>query len=299
MIKFRTPSAMAGVLVVGAMVASPGVVSAKSLSGTVVHASRHAHSLVIADARGQLHVVHTARMLPPASTVTLTVRRLRNGTLAATKMRTGRRTHKTRLRGRVTYVSRARSAFVISVRGASLLVHQRRHAKLASAAAVSSADSLPALGSEVTVSGSFGRSGDLTADTVTNDGQHNNYVDLEGVIVSIDAAARTLTMSADDNDELAGAAILVHLPSTFDLAKYKVGEVLLVVASLNVDGSYTAVDTFDDGSAEQADGQDCQQSEDQPGEDLVEDQQLHNPCQADAHEGDSGDAASEGPREGA
>jgi hypothetical protein len=297
MIRLRTPSAMAGVLAVSAMVASPGVASAKSLSGTVVHASRHAHSLVIADARGHLHVVHVARMLAPSSTVTLTVRRLRNGTLAATKMRTGHRTRRARLRGHVTYVSRARSVFVVSVRGASLLVHQRRHAKRASAAAASSADSLPALGSEVTVSGTFGRSGDLVADTVTNDGQHSNHVDLEGVIMSIDIVARTLTMSADDNDELAGAAVVVHLSSTFDLARYQVGEVLLVVASLNADGSYTAVDTFDDGSAEQADGQDCQQSEDQPGEDLVEYQQLHSRCEADAHEGDSEDTAGKGPNE--
>jgi hypothetical protein len=296
MIRLRTAPTIAGLLAVGAVLASPAGVSAKSLSGTVVHASRHAHSLVIADARGRLHVVHVAHIVAPSTNVRLSVHRLRNGTLGAKKIWTGRRAPRARVHGRVTYISRARSAFVISVRGASLLVHRRHHhARAASAAAVTSADGLPALGSEVTVSGTFDRSGALTADTVTNDGQHDNHVDLEGVILSVDSLARTITISADDNDELAGAAIVIHLPSTFDMTGYKVGDVLLVVATLNPDGSYTAVDTFGDGGAEEADEQDCQQSPDEPAGDLLEDQQLNSPCEADPAEGENDGEGAQAP----
>jgi hypothetical protein len=284
MIKLRTTSIVASVLAVGAVLASPSLAGAKTLKGIVVHASPRAHSIVVADARGRLHAVHVSHTVAPSTTVTFSVRRLRNGTLAATKVRTGRRVRRARFHGRVIYIARARSAFVISVRGASLVVHERRAARLASVAAIASAESVPTLGSEVTVSAAFGRSGSLMADSVKNDGQHDNHVDLEGVILSIDSLARTITISADDDDELAGASVLVHLPSTFDLTSYKVGEELLVVASLNADGSYTAVDTFDDDSAEQADEQDCQESEDQPGEDLSEDQQHPDHCEADPSE---------------
>jgi hypothetical protein len=281
MINLRNSSIAAGALAAGIVLAAAGAAPAASLRGVVVHANKRAHSLVIANARGRLRAVHVARMIAPAFTVTLSVRRLRNGTLAANKVRTGHRAPKVRMRGRVTYVYRARSAFVLSARGASLIVHVHRRATVASAATEATSDGLPALGSEVTVGGTIGRSGDITADSVQNDGQHNNHADLEGVILSIDDVARTITISADDNDELSHASILVHIPSTFDLSSYKVGEVLLLVATLNADGSYSAVDTFDDGGAA-ANEQDCQQSEDQQGEDECEAQASEEECEAEA-----------------
>ncbi|MHB8531655.1 MAG: hypothetical protein ACYDC2_02930 [Solirubrobacteraceae bacterium] len=274
MIELRSLSTTAGVLAAGIVLASAGVASAASLNGTVVHSNKRAHSIVVADARGHLHAVHVSHQISAAQTVSLSVHKLRNGTLGASKVRIGHSVHMVRVRGRVTYVDPARRAFVVSARGVSLVVQEGRGAKLASASSVTA---LPALGAEVTVSGPINPSGDLTANTVHNDGEHNNNnnnnnnnsssnsnsssssnIDLEGYILSIDDAARTITISADDTGSLPGASILVHMPSTFDLTGYEVGETLSVVASLNADGSYAAVDTFGDGSEEQAEEQDCQ-----------------------------------------
>jgi hypothetical protein len=289
MINLKTSTITACVLVTGAALASPSVSAAAPLKGTVVHANKRAHSVVIADSRGRLDAVHVLRMIAPGQTVALSIRKLRDGTFAGSKVRTGRRVHRTRLRGRVTYVNQQMGVFVVSARGASLLVHKHRRAKLAALAASAASDGLPAVGTEVTVSGTIDHQGDLIAESVNNDGQHSNYADLEGVILSVDTAARTVTISADDNDELAGASIVVHLPMTFNISSYQVGQVLEVVATLNPDGSYTAVETSDDDSAEQADKPECAQSEDKgDGEDIRRDET------ADESEGLNKDQQDEG-----
>lgn len=259
----KASSAAVGLLAASGLLASAGIASAAPLKGVVVHSNQRAHSIAVVDRGGRLHAVHVSRKVAMGRTVTLTVRKLRNGTLVASRVRTGRRAHKLRLRGRVTYSDRSRGVFVVSARGVSLVVHRRHNVMRA---VMSAADSLPAPGTEVTISGTVDPHGSLTADTVENDGQNNNSVDLEGVILSIDSAARTVTISADDDDELTGASILVHIPDSLDLTAYHQGETLQIVASPNADGSYTAVGTSDDSNADQADAQEGQQGDDQQGE---------------------------------
>lgn len=72
-----------------------------------------------------------------------------------------------------------------------------------------------------------------------------------------------MTISASDNNEIAGATILVHIPDTFDITTYHVGDVLQLVATPEADGSYTAVGTSDDGNVDQADNQNDKQGDDQ------------------------------------
>jgi hypothetical protein len=236
--------------------------SASTLKGTVVHDSKHAHSFVIADARGHLTAIHAARRPAVGRSVTVTARKLRNGTFAASRVRTGHAVKRARISGLVTFADRGTGAFVVSTRGASLVVH-RRSPRLRAAAA---ADTLPAPGTHVSIDASLDEQGDIQAESVHNDGQNHDNADLEGVTLSIDAAARTLTISADDNDEISGGTILVHLPATFDLTLFHVGTVVQLVATPNADGSYTAVGISADGDSQEADGEHGQQGDDQESE---------------------------------
>jgi hypothetical protein len=242
--------------------------SASTLKGTVVHDNKHADSFVVADARGRLSAIHAARRPAVGRSVTVTARKLRNGTFAAGRVKTGHTVKHARIRGLVTFADRRTGAFVVSTRGASLVVHGRR-AGLSAAAA---ADTLPAPGTQVSIDASLDEQGDIQADSVHDDGQNNDNADLEGVTLSIDAAARTLTISADDNDEISGGTILVHLPATFDLTLFHVGAVVQLVATPNPDGSYTAVGTSADGDSQEADGEHGQQGDDHDGSGAAGDQ---------------------------
>ncbi len=260
--KFRTA---VGVIAATALI-PVSAASAATIRGEVVHINKSAHSFTVADRHGHLSAIHANRTPAAGHIVTVSARQLRNGTFAATRVHSGRRSHHVHIRGLVTYVDRARRLFVVSARGVSLVVHAR-HTSASSGRMVRSAmlpgDTLLALGTEVTVDGSLDNQGDIQGDSVNNDGQNNNTADLEGQILSIDPAARTVTISASDNNEIAGATILVHIPDTFDITTYHVGDVLQLVATLEADGSYTAVGTSDDGNVDQADNQNDKQGDDQ------------------------------------
>jgi hypothetical protein len=190
------------------------------------------------------------------------VRKLRNGSFAASRVTAGRASKRARISGLVTYSDQRSGKFVVSARGVSLVVNRRSPGRFRSAAA----DPLPSPGTLVTVSSSFNENGEVEADSVENDGQNNNYADLEGRVLSIDTVARTLTVTADDDDEIQGGTILVHLPATFNIATYSVGDVVRIVASANADGSYTAVGTSLDGGIDEADGDNNQQGNNEPGD---------------------------------
>src|SRR5207248_6712685 len=138
------------------------------------------------------------------------VRRLRNGTYQAVRISShGHRARHVRISGAVTYRSSRSHSFVVSARGVSILVHLRRAGRAAAASA-----RLPRLGTRVTVEGTLDSPGDLTATGVQDAGQDPNGLDLEGVVVSVDQSARTMTISAHDDDESTGA-VTVDVPSSF------------------------------------------------------------------------------------
>ncbi len=259
---YRRISTIAAAAAVVAGSALAGTASAATLKGTVVHVNKRAHSFVVAGRGGRLTAIHAKRTPALGRSVTVRARRLRNGTFAASRVHVGRSSRRARIRGVVTFVDRAHGRFVVSSRGVSLVVRRTFRKGVRAAAA---ADALPAPGTEVTVDGSLGSQGDIEADTVQNDGQNNNYSDLEGQVLSIDPVGRTLTITADDSDEIRGATLTVRLPDTFDIASYHVGDVIQIVATANPDGSYTAVGSSEDGNVQQADAQNDQQGEDQQG----------------------------------
>jgi hypothetical protein len=238
------------IAVVAALAAATGTASAKSFSGTVVHQSKHAHSFVIAAKGGKLTAVHARKAIKVGRVVRVSARALRNGTFSLQRAKVLGRARHARLRGTVTYVNRRTGAFVLSSRGASILV--RRHKARGARAADSTT---PSVGDTVTVDATLDDQGDVEEDSVTKDGVDTGGMDIHGSVLAVDTTARTLSISADDDDE-SGAALTVHVPDTaaFDITKFAVGQEVELVVTPNTDGSFTLVGTSgDDSSSDGAD----------------------------------------------
>lgn len=261
-----------------AALAAAGSASAATLKGTVVHRSSNSHSFVVADAHGAMTAIHASRTPGVGRKVVVRARQLRNGTFAATSIRRGARVHRARVRGVVTYVDHRKGAFVVSARGVSLVVRNRR-ATARAAAATDPSTTLPDPGTTVTVTTTVDDQGDLENEGVQDQGQTTEPTDLEGKILSIDTAARTLTLSADDNEDLAGASVVVHLPDTFDMTAFQVGDQVEIKATLQPDGSYLAVGSSQDANKQEADSS---------GDDQGDNSQSGDNNGADDHGADNG-----------
>lgn len=260
-----------------------GSAGAATLNGTVVHLNSHAHSFTLASGNGRLRAVHARHSPRLGSVVTVDAHRLRNGTYRAVHVSShGHRARHVRISGAVTYVSAASRSFVLSARGVSILVHLRK-AGHASAASVR----LPTLGTDVTVDGTLDSPGDVTATGVQDAGQDPNGLDLEGVLVSIDQSARTLSISADDDNE-SGGTLTVDVPTSFDLSQFQAGQEVELIVAANGDGTYTLVQSSDDGnnpSQPQGDGNGDSQSN--PAQECRSEQ--NDPSFAATHNGESFD----------
>jgi hypothetical protein len=197
------------------LVAAVPAAQARVLRGTVVHHNSRAHSFAVADRRGELFAVHARHSPRIGSKVTVTARRLRNGTFAAQHVRANGRQRNVRVHGTVTFVNRRHGVFALSADGISMLVHRARRDR--------GADDMPAIGTEVTATGTVDDRGDLDDQSVQDGGADTNGIKLEGTVLSIDPTARTLTISADD-DDASGGTVLVSVPATFDLSQFNVGE---------------------------------------------------------------------------
>jgi Cu/Ag efflux protein CusF len=139
----------------------------------------------------------------------------------------------------------------------------------------------------VAVTATLGAQGEVVAQQVNNEGDAQGTVDLEGTVRSIDEKAGTLTLSADDAEETGAATVTVHVPDTFDLSAYSVGDELQLTATLNADGTYTAVSSSDDGDANQADDSSDDQGDDGSVDDGGESGQSSHGSQGSGGEGDS------------
>jgi hypothetical protein len=217
-------------LAIAAALALAGPAGAKTLRGTVVHRNAHAHKLVIATRSGRMVAIHTRRVIRAGRVVRVSGRSIRV---------VGRSRH-ARLRGTVTYVNRHRRLFTLSARGASVLVH-RRSARMARMAS----DDMPSSGSQVAVSADIDDDGDVEAKDVKDEGEDTDGIELEGKVLAVDTGARTLNVSADDEDE-SGDAVVVHVPDSFDLNQFKVGDEVELVVTKESDGTFTLQKADDD-----------------------------------------------------
>jgi hypothetical protein len=228
-------------LLVAGVAAAPA--SAATLKGTVVHRNGHAHSFVVAMSHGRLAAIHASTSPRPGRVVRVSARLLRNGTYAARSVRVaGRRSH-VQLRGTVTY-SRGR-VFTLSSRGASILIRR-------GAPAVAASDTAPPAGSVVLVDGNVDDNGDVQANDVNDEGQDNNGIDLEGKVLAIDTTARTLSISADDEDA-SGAALTVNVPAGVDLTGFTVGQEVELKVTRNADGTFVLQQGTGDDNEQEAD----------------------------------------------
>jgi uncharacterized Zn finger protein len=257
--QLKSKSALAGGVLAAVMVPAAGA-SAASFRGAVVHQNPRAHSFVLTGAGGRLTAIHAGHLPAVGRTVTVTARQLRNGTWRATRVRVGRAATHVRIRGTVTYVNSARHVFVLSARGSSLLVHARSSLRHTLRAA---SDTGMQVGQIVSVEGELNHdSVDATQVQIT--GGQTSGISLEGTVQAIDTAARTLTVSADDNGQ-SGAAVTVHVPDSFDLGAFTVGEPVELSATPNADGTYTLEQSSDDTNAAHADNLEQIQGDDHHG----------------------------------
>jgi hypothetical protein len=229
--------------------AFPAGASAKSLNGTVVHHVTRAHSFVIAGSNGKLVAIHSARRPSIGRVVSVTARRLSNGTYSAKRVRQGASRRHARLRGTVTHVNRQAGTFVLSARGTSLLVHARR------ARGARAADAGPNVGDTALVNATLTDQGEIEADDVQTTGQDQTF-DVEGVVQAIDTAKRTITVSADDEDQ-SGQSLVVNLPAGSDPSQFTVGQEVELAVSRAADGTLTLAtgSSDDEGGDDQGESQ--------------------------------------------
>jgi uncharacterized membrane protein YgcG len=285
----RKPLLWVAALALAAVLGLSAQASASTVKGTVVHANKRAHTFVVAGRHGRLTVVSSRRVARAGSVVSVSVRRTRAGALRARHLRVrGHRRHAS-IRGIVTWASA--KGFTVASRGASLLVQK------------SSSDEGAPVGTPVQSNVTIDDQGDLEDDNTQQVGQVPAQIKLEGMVLSTDPTAETITISGDDDQEDAGAnmsdnggdqnnqgdnsnqpAIVVHVP---DATKFAVGDkVELIVTGPAADGSFTLV------SVDEQEGQN--QGEDNQGQTPGADNSGSGDNSGTGSGGDGGSSGSDG-----
>jgi len=257
----RKPLLWIAALALAAALGLSAQASAATVKGTVVHANKSAHTFVVAGRSGRLTKVSSRRSARAGSVVRVSGRRLANGLLRSHRLRTRGHARHARLRGLVTW-STARG-FTVAAHGASLLVHR------------SSTDDPAPLGAPVSTNVTIDDHGDLDENECHQMGQAPDQLKLEGVVLSTDPTAETITISGDDdqgedhamasdqgdhnqggddndqgddnqgeNENEMQPQIVVHVP---DATAFTVGDkVELIVSGPAGDGTFTLVSVDED-----------------------------------------------------
>jgi hypothetical protein len=139
-----------------------------------------------------------------------------------------------------------------------MVVHRRSAGRSARSA---SSDVVPAPGTTVLVTTAIDDNGDLEEQGIDEQGDDNDGIDIEGKVLSVDQQARTLSVTADDDDDAQGGTLLVHVPDSpsFDMTKFTVGQDVELRATLQPDGSYLLVGSASDDNENEADDDNHQQ----------------------------------------
>jgi hypothetical protein len=97
----------------------------------------------------------------------------------------------------------------------------------------------------VAVDGTIDQNDDIEADDVQNEGQDGDGIELEGKVLAVDQAARTIQVSADDDDQ-SGDAVTVSVPASFDITQFKVGNEVELKVAKQTDGTFVLQKTDDE-----------------------------------------------------
>jgi hypothetical protein len=212
----------------------------KPISGTVVLANPGAHGYVLATDAGDLIEVHAKKKLPdPRALLDADVVDLDNGTSREAKHTSEGSNETAKLRGTVTFVAADKLSYVVSARGASLLIHS------------AAGRPLPALLDLATVEVHFDDQDELVEDSLETTGKATGAIDLHGKVQGLDDQTKVLTLPADDLRALE-LDISVAIPADLDIDGLAADQVIAATATVGADGSYTLESWRRDDDARQA-----------------------------------------------
>jgi hypothetical protein len=209
----------------------------------VVLANPDARSYTLATDQGDLievHVVKDKKLPELRALLDADVVDLDNGTEREAKRASQGSNGTAKLRGTVTYVAADKLAYVVSSKGASLLVHS------------AAGRPLPVVLDLATVDVHFDDDGHLVEDKLETTGKATGDVDLHGKLGALDDQAHTLTLPVDDLRGLE-LDLTVSIPDDLDVDGLAAGQVIAVTATVGTDGSYTLKSWRRDDDAKRAD----------------------------------------------
>ena len=215
------------VVLAAALVLAAPAPAAVSVHGTVVHRNARTHSFVVASVTGRLTKVRSRHAARVGRAVRVAGRTMRDGSIAATHVVAGARHRTARLRGTVTFANRRSHRFTVSSAAGSISVRS------GSAAADAT---VPPVGQQVVVTITVQPGGVLEEDGVDEQGM-DQEVEIEGVVMAIDPAAHTVSVSSSD-DDTTGGVVTVGFPATFDLSGVAVGNEIEIKAIRQADGTF-------------------------------------------------------------
>jgi Cu/Ag efflux protein CusF len=217
--------------------------SAALASGVVLKVQKAAHLVAVTNGKSKVSLVHSAAAsrLKVGERVSMQARTLRNGTLAASSMRVIGRTHKVHFRGMV--LRRNGTRLTLSAGGAVISV--RRGAARTTASAN---DTGPQPGTTVDVTATVSNDDDaLDEDNVTTVSADTPGGAIEGKLT---LGTGKITVVSEH------MALVINVPSTFDLSKFANGDEVLAKFTQGADGTLTLTDLSGDDNAQEADNND-------------------------------------------
>lgn len=218
-------------------------------SGVVLKVDKQAHLVAVAQTKTKVALVHTsaASKLHVGQRVAMQAHALRNGTYSAAGVRVVG--HARTVHFRALLLKRSASRLVVSAGGAVIALHRGR-------VTASANDSGPAPGTTVQVTATVGQNDDLDEDQVTTVSADHPGGAIEGTLT---LGTGTITVVSEH------MALVLNVPSGFDLSQFQTGDEVLAVFAQQTDGTLLLSSLSGDQSAQQADQ--GQQGEDGQGHD--------------------------------
>ncbi len=236
-----------------ACVVGPAVAQAAPRSGVVVDYRARSHTAAVAAPGGRVLAVHTGKAYRVGARVNIrNLRRLHNGTFAASLVRTGHAS-RARLRG-VIVAKLGRRAIAIGAKGTTFVVKMRRtrvHRAFSGPLTVGTT-----VVADVSIDGTELEADDVTAVQTATAGQ---MLELEGRVAPGGVTApdpttgmRTFTVTISDDGVTADFVVQVPDP-TVDLTAITPGAEVELNVTANGDGTFTLASGARNGDEQEAD----------------------------------------------
>lgn len=205
--------------------------------GTVVDWRAASHTATVARPSGQLYAIHSRTRVAVGSRVVIRhLTKLRNGTYAGVIVRIGR-ARNARIRGRVVAVFGNRG-FAVGAVGTTFVVSAGHHGTARNAARNSTSLISPPVGATVVADVQF------TGNDLSEIDVHDvcgcavpGAVEIGGTLTAVDTTLHTIVIT--DEHDGNPVSYTVDMPTSMDLSTLAPGQELHVLATPNVDGTYT------------------------------------------------------------